>query len=98
MTKRFNTPDDFNEEYFRTLNYVDYLNRRDRYIHTGREIADLLIKLKLLWTEDSYILDYGCAVGFLMEGLISAGCSMVTGYDISEWALQQAAQWIIRNQ
>ncbi len=53
--------DKYTEEYYKTLNYTNYLDRESKYIKTAFELIDLLKKLKLL-TEQSSILDYGCAV------------------------------------
>ena len=83
---------DYNEQYYKTLNYVDYLNKLDKYKHTAKEIVILLEQLCLLDKNNSQILDYGCAVGFLMEGLKEAGCKFVDGYDISEWACEYARE------
>jgi cyclopropane fatty-acyl-phospholipid synthase-like methyltransferase len=49
----------------------------------------MLDKLRLVSKKDT-ILDYGCAVGFLMEGFRELGYKNVYGYDISDWAVAQA--------
>lgn len=79
----------FDKAYYTTRNYTNYLDRQARYIHTAREITTLLASIKLI-NKNSKILDYGCATGFLMKGLIEAGYKNVVGYDISEWAVDQA--------
>jgi len=77
--------DKYPEEYYKTLNYTNYLDRESKYIKTAYELIDLLKKLKLI-NEKSSILDYGCAVGFLMEGFRRAGYRKIIGFDISQWA------------
>lgn len=79
----------FDENYYKTLNYVDYLNREPRYIALAKEVAALLESLSII-NKDSTILDYGCATGFLLTGLTKLGYTNCYGYDISEWAVQQA--------
>jgi ribosomal protein L11 methylase PrmA len=39
---------------------------------------------------DSAILDYGCSLGFLIKGFEKAGFKNVSGYDVSDWAVEQA--------
>jgi 2-polyprenyl-3-methyl-5-hydroxy-6-metoxy-1,4-benzoquinol methylase len=78
----------YNEEYYKSVNYVTYLNRKPKYVKHAREI-DMLLKSFNLISADSKILDYGCAVGFLIEGFLENGYNNVHGYDISEWAVQQ---------
>ena len=79
----------YNKKYFETLNYGGYLSRRDRYLRLAREIHELLITLQLV-KKSSKFMDYGCAVGFLMEGLNELGYRNTYGYDISRWASAQA--------
>jgi len=78
----------YNEDYYKSVNYVTYLNRKPKYVKHAHEI-DMLLKSFNLITADSKILDYGCAVGFLIEGLLENGYRNVQGYDISSWAVQQ---------
>lgn len=80
-------PISYDEEYYRSSNYADYLERADRYKKTAYELADLLKKLSLL-TPTTEILDYGCAIGFLMEGFREVGYKFVTGFEISNWAMK----------
>lgn len=75
----------YDEKYFTTLNYSNYLDRRDKYKKTASEVTDLLEKLSLI-NKRSTILDFGCAVGFLVSGLREIGYENTLGYDISEWA------------
>lgn len=79
----------YNESYFKSLNYTNYLSRRDRYLKSAFEIHELLDKLQLI-NKESSIMDYGCAVGFLMEGFLELGYKNVYGVDISNWAVSQA--------
>ena len=79
----------FDKEYFITINYTDYLDRYDRYEKLAIDVTDLLSKISLL-DEKTKILDYGCAVGLLVEALTNIGYKDSYGYDISEWATSQA--------
>lgn len=82
-------PKTYDANYYRSSNYADYLERADRYKKTAYEISDLLRKLKLA-ENNSCILDYGCAVGFLMDGFKEVGHWNVYGFEISEWAAKEA--------
>jgi len=79
----------YKEEYFKSNNYTDYLQREERYFRMVSEIDHSLSKIGLI-NKDSKILDYGCAVGFLLSGLRSFGYKNCVGYDLSEWASEQA--------
>jgi len=81
--------DKYPEEYYKTLNYSDYLEREPRYIKTAQEIIDILKRLSLIHN-NSHILDYGCALGFLMKGFKEQGYSEIMGFEISEWARDYA--------
>ena len=76
----------FDKEYFTSINYTDYLDRYDRYEKLAVDVTDLLSKINLL-DKNTNILDYGCAVGLLVEALDKIGYKNAYGYDISEWAL-----------
>jgi cyclopropane fatty-acyl-phospholipid synthase-like methyltransferase len=78
----------YEEDYYKTLNYSDYLSRGIRYEKTAEELSSLLKSVGLLHS-DSTILDYGCAVGFLTKALSDLGYKAV-GFDISEWATTKA--------
>lgn len=80
----------FNENYYKTNNYSNYLSKKERYVKTADELYHTLKKLSIM-NYETKILDYGCGVGFLLEGLDKIGCKNVYGYDISEWAIQQAS-------
>ena len=79
----------YTEEYFTTINYTGYLSRYERYKKLSVEISELFTKISLL-KKDSKILDYGCAVGFLPRAFDELGYKNCYGYDISEWARNQA--------
>lgn len=81
----------FDEKYFTSINYTDYLDRYDRYEKLAVDVTDLLSKINLL-DKNTNILDYGCAVGLLVEALGKIGYKNAYGYDISEWALDVARE------
>lgn len=68
----------FNADYFQTGNYADYLKRYKRYETTAFEIKELV---------EEPILDFGCAVGFLVLAFENLNIE-IQGYDISSWAIQ----------
>ena len=68
---------------------MDYLSKRERYVKTAEEIQQVFHKFSVI-DPDSTILDYGCSLGFLIKGFEKAGFKNVSGYDISEWAVEQA--------
>jgi hypothetical protein len=76
----------FNEQYYKSINYTDYLHRSEKYVKTAEEL-DWFFRQKLsLLFYDSSILDYGCAVGFLLEGFKKLGYTNLNGYEISNYA------------
>ncbi len=81
----------YDEKYYNSLNYVDYLSREGRYAQTAKELSSLLEQVGVI-SKDSTILDFGCAVGFLVSALTSLDYANVSGYDISEWATAQAVE------
>lgn len=76
----------FDKKYYESNNYTNYLDRQDRYVRLAEEISDFLSKMNLL---QEPVLDFGCAVGFLLKGLEERNIDCY-GVDISEWALEQA--------
>lgn len=76
----------FDKEYFNSVNYVGYLDRKDRYVKLAEDVNGLLKSLELA---NGPILDFGCAVGFLVSAMEEIGYEDVRGADISEWAVQQ---------
>ena len=79
----------YTQQYYKTNNYKDYLLKKDRYLKLAIELNDFFDKINILRDKDSKILDYGCAVGFLLDGIKSIGYIDTNGYDISEWAISQ---------
>jgi SAM-dependent methyltransferase len=79
----------FEEDYFKSNNYKDYLSKGERYFRTAEELYFTLNKVGIL-NHHTKILDYGCSVGFLIQGLQRIGCKDVYGYDISDWAIDLA--------
>lgn len=78
----------YNEDYFNSGNYIGYLERSERYKKLAQEIVELLRSIKFVGGDET-ILDYGCATGFLLDGLHDLGINNTSGYDISEWALSK---------
>lgn len=78
----------YDESYYNSINYSDYLSRANKYKGTAKELTSLLESLCII-QQGSSLLDYGCAVGFLSDALNSLGYDC-KGYDISEWAKDQA--------
>ena len=78
----------FDESYYRSANYTNYLDRQEKYTRTAKEITELLSNISVL-KKHSRILDYGCAVGFLSRALKDLNYK-VDSYDISEWATGEA--------
>lgn len=86
----------YDENYYKTVNYVDYMSRQHRYEKSAEEIVSLLTKISLI-NRQSFILDYGCAVGFLTKGFHNLGFRNTYGYDISEWASGKAIKLVGSN-
>lgn len=82
-------PKVYDADYYKSSNYADYLERADRYKKTAKELAGLLHSLNLI-QKDSLIVDYGCAIGFLLEGFKELGYTNLLGLEISEWARTEA--------
>jgi|TARA_R110000744_G_scaffold238416_1_gene355896 hypothetical protein len=78
----------FDEKYFTSGNYVDYLSRQGRYEKLAQDMLTLYNSINLISPHDD-ILDYGCATGLLLNGLHKHGFCNTHGYDISEWALSK---------
>ena len=73
----------FGKEYYNSINYTDYKKRYERYTISAKELYQFLdIDL------ETSILDYGCAIGFLLNGFYEIGLRNLTGYDISNWAIE----------
>lgn len=78
----------FNEEYYTGNNYTSYLERSERYERMVQELHyDFFRKLGLDFTQSS-ILDFGCAVGLVVNALQKSKIGdNVAGYDVSKWAV-----------
>ncbi len=76
----------FEQEYFTSGNYKDYLGRRESYHKLATEIVLFLQSIGLYSRKDK-ITDFGCGCGFLVEELLNH-YDNVLGYDISKWAIQ----------
>lgn len=81
----------FDKEYFQSVNYVDYLSRGDRYDKTAQELLDFFDKIEI-FDKNKYALDFGCAVGHLLNALIKRNVTRVYGVDISDWAIEYARE------
>ena len=75
----------FGQEYYNSINYVDYKSRIEKYQRTTLDF----ISYFGITNKDS-ILDYGCAMGLLLDGFHQQGISKLTGFDISEWAVNNS--------
>ena len=77
----------FDEEYYKSKNYHDYLDRYGRYQKLAGELDGLFKSLGLqTFVRNGSILDYGCAVGFLIKALRECGYRNISGVEISKWA------------
>lgn len=83
----------FDETYFKTLNYTNYFEREIRYQKMAVELSNYLMKHDI--SKSNSLIDYGCALGFLVKGFRSLGYKC-EGYDISEWAKQEAMKYGVK--
>ena len=72
----------FSEEYYNSINYTDYTSRIEKYKRTA---LDFYTHFSM--TESTTVLDYGCAIGMLQNGLEKVGVKDTIGFEISEWAI-----------
>ena len=79
----------FEEQYFKNLNYSNYLERYGRYLKMAEELDFYLTKFGIL-SKSMKILDYGCSVGFLIKAFKKLGYKKIFGLDISNWAIKIA--------
>jgi len=79
----------FEEQYFKNLNYSNYLERYGRYLKMAEELDFYLTKFGIL-SKSTKILDYGCSVGFLIKAFKKLGYKKIFGFDISNWAIKIA--------
>lgn len=82
----------FTENYFKSVNYTNYLERQERYKRLAKELISFLENSSLV-NKNSKILDFGCAVGFLTKSIYDLGYQNIYGVDISDWALEQARNY-----
>jgi ribosomal protein L11 methylase PrmA len=75
----------FNKKYFHSINYSDYIFREEKYLKTAQ---NLINDFKI--TPSDNLLDYGCAVGFLISGFKKLNIHKIYGFDISEWAIDES--------
>jgi hypothetical protein len=80
---------DYDENYYNRGNYVSYMDRKERYFKLAEELNYLLKALRL---DIKPYFDFGCAVGFLMEGFKDIGINYTMGYDVSDWAVNEAKE------
>lgn len=81
----------YTESYFTTGNYSQYLHRDKKHALTCKDVSSIL-KQHYTESSDISILDYGCALGWLVKGLHLEGYPHAIGYDISSWALSKAEE------
>lgn len=77
-------PEKYSEQYYRTTNYSDYQDREPRYHQMAREIFSALSSVGVI-NQKSRLLDYGCALGYLVNGFRKLGV-VCEGFDISDHA------------
>lgn len=83
------TEDPYGEDYYRSSNYADYMERSDRYKKTAFELVDLFRTINLI-DRKSLVIDFGCAVGFLIDGFKELGFNNTIGVEVSKWAREQS--------
>ena len=81
------THKNYKKSYYTTLNYSNYLEREIKYFKFCEELVDFLPKIKLL-SPTTKLLDYGCALGFLVKSFRELGYNC-DAYDISKWTKAQ---------
>jgi len=82
----------FDKSYYENSNYASYLERKERYERLCEELHfDLFKKLNLDFSND-VVIDWGCAVGFVVNGFRKIGFKNVCGYDVSDWAIEWGKQ------
>lgn len=81
----------YNEEYYKTGNYLGYMERKKRYSFIAKELNMFLDTISLA-DKNLKILDYGCGPGFLISSLNEYNYD-VCGYDISDWATKTSISY-----
>jgi SAM-dependent methyltransferase len=82
------TNKEYNELYYKSGNYLDYLSREEKYKSLALELKPLLLDLNI-----NNILDFGCGVGFLVKHINEMGFNCL-GYETSFWALNYGKKFI----
>lgn len=77
----------YDEEYYRSGNYANYMERGPRYGKLVEELDDLFKKL-CIKEANTAILDFGCALGYVVEAFLKRGYERSVGFDISEFAVR----------
>jgi|SRR5210317_474180 len=75
----------YDKEYYKSVNYTDYLARGDRYKKLASEVLNFLDKMNLA---EGPVLDFGCAVGFLLEEL-QKKLTNCYGVEVSEYCIEE---------
>ena len=88
----------YSESYYTQNNYASYLEREDRYKRLAKDLHyDLFRKINFdKELKGEAVLDFGCAVGFLVKALTKLGYDTY-GYDISKWATDYAVK-VVKNE
>lgn len=81
----------FEESYYKTGNYVNYLDKKQKYVLLAEDVF-LFLNSICMGDKNKRILDFGCAVGHFMDGLEKIGYNNIWGYDISRWATSEASK------
>jgi cyclopropane fatty-acyl-phospholipid synthase-like methyltransferase len=71
----------YNETYYKSVNYIDYLDRYAKYLNRAAYITTMI-------DPGEPVLDFGCGVGFMSKAMLELGYNEIYGYDPSEWAIQ----------
>lgn len=81
----------YTENYYRSGNYLNYLNKSEKYVKLSEDIYDLFKKICILNNNHKYSwLDYGSGPGLFAKALRNLPCSLeVSVFDISQWSLSQ---------
>jgi len=81
----------YTEDYYKTGNYINYLDKLGKYAKLSEDIYDLFKKTCILTNSDKFTwLDYGSGPGLFVKSLKNLPCNLhVEAFDISEWSLKQ---------
>lgn len=82
LRRAASTPSPFDESYYKTGNYRDYLERKFALL-AQEVVAPIDIKIS------DAILDFGCGCGGLLNALWELGFRQLVGTDCSSWALDE---------